>query len=43
MIHRFASHDHTDPGLEAAWCSNSSEVIWKHYAGVSQEYVMPVL
>jgi len=27
----------------AAWCGNSSEVIWKHYAGVSQEYVMPVL
>jgi integrase len=27
----------------AAWCGNSSEVIWKHYAGVSQEYAMPVL
>lgn len=27
----------------ASWCGNSSEVIWKHYAGVSQEYVMPVL
>lgn len=27
----------------AAWCGNSSEVIWKHYAGVSKEYAMPVL
>lgn len=27
----------------ASWCGNSSEVIWKHYAGVSQEYAMPVL
>ena len=27
----------------ASWCGNSSEVIWKHYAGVSQEYTLPVL
>lgn len=27
----------------AAWCGNSSEVIWKHYAGVSQEYTIPTL
>ena len=27
----------------AAWCGNSAEVVWKHYAGVSQEYAMPVL
>jgi len=27
----------------ASWCGNSAEVIWKHYAGVSQEYVLPVL
>ena len=27
----------------AAWCGNSAEVIWKHYAGVSQDYAMPVL
>lgn len=27
----------------ATWCGNSSEVIWKHYAGVSQDYAMPVL
>jgi len=27
----------------SAWCGNSSEVIWKHYAGVSQEYTIPVL
>jgi integrase len=27
----------------AAWCGNSSEVIWKHYAGVSQEYEIPVV
>lgn len=27
----------------ASWCGNSSEVIWKHYAGVSQDYKMPVL
>ena len=27
----------------AAWCGNSSEVIWKHYAGVSKDYAMPVL
>jgi len=27
----------------AAWAGNSAEVIWKHYAGVSQDYQMPVL
>jgi integrase len=27
----------------AAWAGNSAEVIWKHYAGVSQDYAMPVL
>lgn len=27
----------------ASWCGNSAEVIWKHYAGVSQEYTMPIL
>ena len=27
----------------AMWCGNSAEVIWKHYAGVSQEYTLPVL
>lgn len=27
----------------ASWCGNSAEVIWKHYAGVSQEYTLPVL
>lgn len=27
----------------AMWCGNSAEVIWKHYAGVSQDYAMPVL
>ena len=27
----------------AAWAGNSSEVIWKHYCNVTQEYEMPVL
>lgn len=27
----------------AAWAGNSSEVIWKHYAGTTQHYEMPVL
>jgi integrase len=27
----------------AAWAGNSAEVIWKHYAGISQDYAMPVL
>lgn len=27
----------------AAWAGNTSEVIWKHYANVTQDYDMPVL
>lgn len=27
----------------AAWAGNSAEVIWKHYAGASQEYQVPTL
>ena len=27
----------------ASWAGNTSEVIWKHYANATQEYVMPVL
>ena len=27
----------------ASWAGNSSEVIWKHYCNVTQEYEMPVL
>lgn len=27
----------------AAWAGNSSEVIWKHYCNVTQEYEMPTL
>ena len=27
----------------AAWAGNTSEVIWKHYANVTQDYEMPVL
>lgn len=27
----------------ASWAGNSSEVIWKHYVNVTQEYEMPVL
>jgi integrase len=27
----------------ASWAGNTSEVIWKHYAGSTVEYVMPVL
>jgi integrase len=27
----------------ANWAGNSSEVIWKHYVNVTQEYEMPVL
>ena len=27
----------------AAWAGNTAEVIWKHYAGVSQEHTIPVL
>jgi hypothetical protein len=27
----------------AAWAGNTSEVIWKHYAGVTQDFAMPVL
>ena len=27
----------------AAWAGNSSEVIWKHYCNVTQEYKMPTL
>jgi hypothetical protein len=29
--------------LVANWAGNSSEVIWKHYVNVTQEYEMPVL
>jgi integrase len=27
----------------AQWAGNTSEVIWKHYAGVTQDFEMPVL
>jgi len=27
----------------AQWAGNTSEVIWKHYAGNTTEYEMPVL
>jgi len=27
----------------AQWAGNTSEVIWKHYAGSTTEYEMPVL
>jgi hypothetical protein len=27
----------------AKWAGNTSEVIWKHYAGTTQECEMPVL
>jgi hypothetical protein len=27
----------------AAWAGNTSEVIWKHYAGVTQKFEMPNL
>jgi integrase len=27
----------------ASWAGNTSEVIWKHYANTTQEYMMPVL
>ena len=27
----------------ANWAGNSSEVIWKHYVNVTQEYEMPIL
>jgi integrase len=27
----------------AQWAGNTSEVIWKHYAGTTQEYDMPIL
>lgn len=27
----------------ASWAGNTSEVIWKHYASTTQEYIMPVL
>ena len=32
------------PVMQAAkWAGNTSEIIWKHYANVTQEYTMPVL
>jgi len=32
------------PVTQAAnWAGNTSEVVWKHYANVTQEYTMPVL
>jgi hypothetical protein len=27
----------------SAWAGNSNEVVWKHYAGTTTEYVVPVL
>lgn len=27
----------------AKWAGNTSEVIWKHYAGTTKDYEMPVL
>jgi hypothetical protein len=27
----------------AQWAGNTSEVIWKHYAGSTKDYEMPVL
>jgi hypothetical protein len=32
------------PVMQAAkWAGNTSEIIWKHYANVTQEYEMPIL
>jgi hypothetical protein len=32
------------PVMQAAkWAGNTSEIIWKHYANVTQEYEMPTL